>query len=155
MKQRLKILSLIILFPFIASYSQGFYGKVVKILDGDTFDMLTENGTIRVRIYGIDAPEKSQAFGRVSKEYLSKLIGGISVKVLVSNKDRYGRYNCRVYSEEKDISYEMLKAGLAWLYKRFDNSDQYSQAEKTAKTNKVGLWKDSNPIRPWQYRKKN
>jgi endonuclease YncB( thermonuclease family) len=117
--------------------------------------MLTENGTIRVRIYGIDAPEKSQAFGRVSKEYLSKLIGGISVKVLVSNKDRYGRYICRVYSEEKDISYEMLKAGLAWHYKRFDNSEKYSQAEKTAKTNKVGLWKDSNPIRPWQYRKKN
>ncbi|HHT25159.1 MAG TPA: thermonuclease family protein [Clostridiaceae bacterium] len=131
--------------------------KVVGISDGDTFTGLTDdNQQIKCRIYGIDAPEKRQAFGNVSKQTLSDLIFGKQVQIKIQNKDRWQRAVVWVYSsDKKDICAEMLKAGMAWHYKKYDNSDEYAELENKARQNRIGLWHDNSPIPPWNFRKQN
>jgi endonuclease YncB( thermonuclease family) len=128
---------------------------VVAITDGDTFKGLTrDKEEIKFRIYGIDAPEKKQAFGTKSKEYLSDLIYGKTIGIKVDKKDRYGRTVAWVYTADgEDISAEMLKAGLAWHYKKYDDSKEYSDLEIAAHKKKVGLWSDVEPVEPWNFRK--
>jgi len=133
-----------------------YFVNVVGISDGDTFKGLTQDKIeIRFRIYGIDAPEKKQAFSDKSKKYLSELIHGETVGIIVQKKrDRYGRPIVWVYTPEgKDVSAEMLKAGMAWHFKEYDKSEEYTKIESIAKENKVGLWSENNPIAPWNYRK--
>ncbi len=127
---------------------------VIAITDGDTFKGLTkEKEEIRFRIYGIDAPEKKQAFGTKSKEYLSNLIFGEIVGVKVDSKDRYSRSIVWVFtSDGKDVSSEMLKAGMAWHYKKYDDSVIYSKLEIEARNSKNGLWREDTPIEPWNFR---
>jgi endonuclease YncB( thermonuclease family) len=128
---------------------------VFAITDGDTFKGLTKDKEeIKFRIYGIDAPEKKQAFGTKSKEYLSDLIYGQTVGIKVDKKDRYGRSVVWIFtSEGKDVSAEMLKTGMAWHYKKYDDSRQYADFENEAHRKKIGLWADANPIEPWNFRK--
>lgn len=129
--------------------------RVIGITDGDTFKGLTnEKKEIKFRINGIDAPEKNQAFGTRSKEYLSSLIFGKTVGIKYHSVDRYGRLIVSVYTPEgKDVSIEMLKAGMAWHYKQYYNSELFEAIEYTAKTNLTGLWIDNSPIAPWNFRK--
>lgn len=128
---------------------------VISITDGDTFKGLTKDKEeIKFRIYGIDAPEKKQAFGTKSKEYLSDLIFGQTVGIKVDKKDRYGRSVAWVYtSDGTDVSAEMLKVGMAWHYKKYDKSEEYSTLEAKARVNKIGLWLDKEPLEPWVFRK--
>ena len=130
--------------------------KVVSISDGDTFRGLTkDNEEIKFRIYGIDAPEKHQAFGNKSQQYLSSLIFGETVGIKVQSTDHFGRQVVWVYTlEKKDVAAEMLKAGMAWHFKKYDKSEEYASLEKNARFNNVGLWVDKNPIAPWEFRKK-
>lgn len=129
--------------------------KVVGISDGDTFTGLTnDNQQVKCRIYGIDAPEKKQAFGNVSKQTLSDLIFGKQVHIKIQNKDRWQRAIVWVYtSDKKDISAEMLKSGMAWHYKKYDNTEEYAELENEARQNRIGLWQDNEPIPPWNFRK--
>ena len=130
--------------------------KVVGVADGDTFTGLTtDNLQVKCRIYGIDAPEKKQAFCNRSKQALSDLIFGEQVYIKIQNKDRWQRAVVWVYtSDGKDISAEMLKAGMAWHYKQYDKSKNYAQLETQARNEKIGLWADKNPVEPWEFRKK-
>ena len=129
--------------------------KVVAITDGDTFKGLTQDKeVIRYRIYGIDAPESNQAFGTRSKQYLSDLIFGDRVGIKLDKIDFYGRPVVWVYtSDDKDVSVEMLKAGMAWHFKKYDKSEEYASLENNARLNGIGLWVDKNPIPPWVFRK--
>jgi len=130
--------------------------KVVGIADGDTFTGLTANNKqIKCRLYGIDAPEKKQAFSNRSKQALSDLIFGKQVKIIIQNKDRYGRAVVWVYTfDGKDISAEMLKMGMAWHFKQYSKDVEYAKLENTARQQKNGLWIDKNCVAPWEYRKK-
>ena len=130
--------------------------KVVGIVDGDTFTGLTaDNQQIKCRIYGIDAPEKGQAFGNRSKQTLSDLIFGKQVKIKIQGR-HYERAIVRVFTAEgKDVSAEMLKAGMAWHYKQYDKSKNYAQLENQARNERIGLWADKNPMEPWLFRKQN
>ncbi|MCC8145480.1 MAG: thermonuclease family protein [Bacteroidales bacterium] len=130
--------------------------KVIGISDGDTFTGLTQdNIEIRFRIYAIDAPEKKQAFGEKSKQYLSNLIYNKRVGIVVQKKnDGYGRPVVWVYTPDgKDVSAEMLKEGMAWHFKKYDKSEEYAALESSARIKQVGLWKDKNPVAPWDFRK--
>lgn len=134
-----------------------YYVKVVGITDGDTFKGLTEDSVlIRFRIYGIDAPEKKQAFGTKSKEKLSELIFGKRVGIKVqTERDFYGRPVVWVFTPEgKDVSGIMLQSGLAWHYKKYDHTPEYAEMECKAKEKKKGLWADAQAIAPWDFRKK-
>lgn len=142
----------------IETAATDYYVKVVSITDGDTFKGLTdENVEIRFRMQGIDAPENTQAYYSKSKDKLSELI--FEKKVLIkthTEKDAYGRPVVYVYtSEGKDAGAEMLRAGMAWHFKRYDTSELYSKLEYEARKSKVGLWADEYPIAPWDFRKSN
>ena len=130
-------------------------GKVVKVLDGDTYDLLVENNrTIRVRMEGIDAPEKGMPFSNKATLYLRELCNGQTVKIKTTNLDRYGRTISFSYLEDgRELSREMLKAGYAWHYKQYNTDPELADLEKKAREAKLGLWQDKNPMPPWEVRK--
>lgn len=153
-KALLIILTILITIPVPLS-AHVLYGRVVKIADGDTFTMLV-NGKeqIKIRIDGIDAPEKGQAYGKRAKEYLSSMIWGVYINVQVTKKDRYGRSIGKVSTSAiKDVGLEMIKAGYAWQYRDYNNDKSYTTTENQARKDKRGLWQDKNPIRPQDFRK--
>lgn len=156
MKKLLFVFLLGLTFSWGDCYAQKFEVKVVKISDGDTFVAInSDNLQIKFRIWGIDAPEKKQAYSTKSKEFLSSLIFGKTITVNVQRLDSWGRYLTYVFTPDgKDVSLEMIKNGYAWHYKKNDNSEEYDVAEATARKNKVGLWVDPRPIAPWDFRNK-
>lgn len=129
--------------------------KVVSISDGDTFRGLTkDNEEIKFRIYGIDAPEKHQAFGNRSQQKLSELIFGKTVGIKIQETDYFGRLVVWVYTPDgTDVSAEMLKAGMAWHFKKYDMSKEYALLENEARLRRVGLWRDKEQTAPWEFRK--
>ncbi len=153
---RLLFTSIILLFTLSLTAAE-IIGKVVGVSDGDTITVLDEldKGRFRIRLFGIDCPEKSQDFGQVAKKHLSSLIFGKRVFIRYREIDRYGRVVGKVLLDGMDINLEMLKAGLAWHYKRYDNTPEYAEAEKRAKEKRIGLWQQPNPIPPWNFRRKN
>jgi endonuclease YncB( thermonuclease family) len=130
-------------------------GKVIRIADGDTFTMVFENGfDVRVRLNGIDSPEKKQAFSKRAKQTLSELIYNKEVKVYYESKDRYGRVLGDVFVNNLNVNREMIKRGMAWHYKQYSDDETLAQLEVEARRNKSGLWADPNPVAPWEFRKK-
>jgi len=139
---------------WVSGYSQQS-GTVVSIADGDTFTFLTiEKKQIRVRLHGIDCPEKAQDFGQVAKQFLSDLIYSKTVTVIVTETDRYGRSIGKVFVDSVCINEELLRAGLAWHYKQYDKSQRLASLEAEARKNKKGLWVRSDAIAPWDFRKR-
>jgi len=128
--------------------------KVIAIADGDTFTVLQNNKPIRIRVDGIDAPEKGMPFAKASKKYLSALCFGKMVTIKMTTIDRYGRTVAREsLPNGKDISTEMVRAGYAWHYKKYSKDVLLSNMELLARKNRAGLWKDKQPIAPWEIRK--
>ena len=139
--------------------AESLTGKVVRVSDGDTFTLLVKgNRQVKVRMYGIDAPEMkgNQPYCRKAKDFLAELIAGKTVKVEVQSTDRYGRkVGITRLADGTDVNRQMIKNGLAWHYSYYDNSADYAKAEKEARAAKRGLWKDKNPVNPYQWRKNN
>lgn len=131
-------------------------GKVIKIIDGDTYDILTENTeTLRVRMEGIDAPERGMAFYRVSKNYLGELCFGQTIKIVQTDTDQYGRAVAWGFLPDgRELGHEMIKAGMAWHFKKYNSDKDLALLENEAREAKRGLWRDANPIAPWELRKK-
>ena len=161
----MKLLKLIILILAIAINIAGcknsevnepvaaVVGKVVKVVDGDTLHVYSNKGTYKIRLSGIDAPERGQAYGKRAKEHLEFLVAGKQVIAIVESKDRYGRYVASVKVQSKDVCAEMLTAGYAWHSKQYDNNKYYDELQREAKKAKRGLWLDKKPQAPWEYRK--
>lgn len=134
-------------------------GEVVAVLDGDTLTLLdTGHQEHRIRISGIDAPEKSQPYGAASKKYLSNRAFHRPAQAWCHKRDRYNRQVCTVVVDEADLGLALVRAGLAWHYKRFAveqtavDRAQYAEAEDYARAAKVGLWQEQSPIPPWEWR---
>lgn len=138
-----------------ATFIKDLYGRVVKVADGDTITILTEgNIQEKIRMSGIDCPEKSQAFGSQAKTFTSDRCFGEYVRVRYDSKDRYGRTLGIVFLPDgKNLNRELLKAGLAWHYKQYDNDPELAKLETDARVARRGLWSDPHPIAPWDYRK--
>ena len=135
-------------------------GTVVRITDGDTVVVLDANKVqYKIRLVGIDAPEKKQAFGKKSKENLSKLVAGKYVVVEYDKLDRYKRVLGKILLSGEDMNLEQVSSGLAWHYKKYQSEQskadriEYSEAEVDARDARRGLWQDPEPIPPWEYRK--
>ena len=130
-------------------------GTVVKIIDGDTFDLLTkEKNTIRIRMNGIDCPERKQDFYKVSKDALAAYIFKKEVKLINTGRDRNKRTIAIVFCNEENINLAMIRNGYAWHYKKYSTDSSFAKAEKQARTAKKGLWQMDNPVAPWEFRKK-
>jgi endonuclease YncB( thermonuclease family) len=143
------------------------FGKVVGVADGDTVTVLEESDQQhKVRLAGIDAPERRQAYGDRAKQHLSALVYGKAVVVVWDKRDRYGRIVGRVLARDcngftcrysVDAGLEQIKAGLAWHYKQYAKEQplaertQYAALEQLARTRRDGLWHDVDPIPPWEY----
>ncbi|WP_026914889.1 thermonuclease family protein [Christiangramia portivictoriae] len=129
-------------------------GKVIKIADGDTFTMLFENGfEVRVRLDGIDTPERKQPYSKAAKKALSNLIFGKNVTVYYTKKDGYGRVLGEIFIDNINVNRELVRQGLAWHYKKYSDDRTLAKLEKEAQLNKMGLWQEPNPVAPWTYRK--
>jgi endonuclease YncB( thermonuclease family) len=135
-------------------------GRVVRITDGDTLVVLdSSNAQHKIRLAGIDAPERGQAYGTKSKEHLSDSVAGKFVVVEYEKRDRYERILGKVLLSGEDMNLEQIKAGLAWHYKKYQNEQttadrvKYSDTEREARMARRGLWHDDNPMPPWDYRK--
>lgn len=141
------------------SIADTLHGRVVGVSDGDTVTILDATNTQwKIRLMGIDAPEKKQAFGNKSKESLSALVFNKQVSVEYNKKDKYGRTVGKIIVNDVDANLEQIKAGLAWHYKKYQNESVddrsiYAQAEEQARVEKRGLWLDTDPTPPWEWRK--
>ncbi len=135
---------------------------MVAVADGDTITLLDSNRQQhRIRLAGIDAPEKAQPFGQRSKQHLSELAFGKEAKADCYKVDRYDRDVCTVYVGGKDVGLAQLDAGLAWWYRKYaheqlprDRTD-YEAAEDRAAADRTGLWQDKNPVPPWEWRREH
>ena len=132
-------------------------GKVVHVADGDTLTILNvENKQTRIRLYGIDAPEKAQDFGNVSREHLAGLVAGKTIEVTVVDVDQYGRSIGRINIDGKEVAEEMLKEGMVWVYTAYckiPECKHWKELETQAKTAKIGLWSNPTAKEPWLWRK--
>lgn len=129
-------------------------GKVVAIQDGDTITILVGRTTHKIRLDGIDCPEKSQAWGTRARQFTSDLAFEKWVSVEYSGKDRYKRIlGTVVLPGGKVLNRELLLAGLAWHYKYYNHSEDLANLETIARKARIGLWSDPNPVPPWDFRR--
>lgn len=134
-------------------------GRVVAIADGDTLTLLDSNNTQhKIRIAGIDAPEKAQDFGQRSKTSLSALAFNQQATADCRKRDRYQREICVVIVGGKDVGLEQIRTGMAWWYRQYAAEQtaqeriDYELAEFNAKIHRLGLWSSKNPTPPWEWR---
>ena len=146
-------------FTNLVSIAATIIGTVVGISDGDTIKVLDSNKKLhKIRLMGIDAPEKKQNFGAASKQALSNYIYQKEVTVVYKKKDRYQHILGKVILDKQDVCLQMISDGMAWHYKDYEKEqsktdrDLYSQAELKAREEKRGLWRVNDAINPKEYR---
>ena len=137
----------------VSSLALSFTGKVVGVIDGDTVDVMHNGQAERIRLNGVDCPEKRQAFGSKAKLFTSEMVFGKEVTVQGYRLDRYGRTIGDVLLRDgTNLNRELVKAGLAWRYLKYSKDESLSVLEGEAREAKRGLWVDAEPIPPWEYR---
>lgn len=148
------LLGLTLTFSMLA-HAETINGRVVGISDGDTLTVLDASNTqFKIRLAAIDAPEKAQPFGQRGKQKLSEICFGKNASVIVVSTDRYGRSVADVDCAGINANEAMIQSGLAWVYRKYDKGHEHLYSlEEEAKNAKRGLWADSNPIAPWEWRK--
>lgn len=142
-------------------FAEVLQGLVVKVADGDTITVLDDKRQQhKIRIGGIDAPERGQAFGQVSRSNMANLVFEKPVSVEWHKRDRYDRIIGKVFVEGEDVGLAQIRQGLAWHYKHYlkdqslEDQKAYAIAELAARTARVGLWQHANPRPPWDFRRK-
>ena len=135
-------------------------GKVVNVADGDTITVLVNNNTqYKIRLQGIDAPEKAQPYGQKSKQSLHQLVHSKQVIVEYQKKDKFGRTIGKVLLNGADICLKQIELGMAWHYKQYESKQShqdreiYAKAELLAQAKRLGIWNDKLPTAPWEFRK--
>lgn len=156
-----KLLLIFVLFLSNIVNAKTIEGLVVGVADGDTITVLDQQkNTYKIRLQGIDAPEKKQAFGEKSKQSLHDLVHGKQVRIEYDKEDKYGRIVGKITLDDLDICLQQLLLGMAWHYKKYQNEQSvadrvvYNDAELKSKSLKLGLWADETPTPPWEFRKK-
>lgn len=136
-------------------------GKVTRVIDGDTIEvktippqLLAYTPGLPVRLKNIDAPESMQPFGRWSKDMLSSMVAGEVVTVTFSSTDKYGRILGVVSTAKShDVGRDMVAKGAAWTYEQYNDNPELAPLQRAARENRDGLWADSNPTPPWEWRR--
>ena len=150
-------ISVVILLLLFSSFQNTdiIIGKVIGIQDGDSITLLLDNQEqLKVRLEGIDCPEKKQDFGNVAKQFTSDMVFSKEVYLHKTGNDRFGRVlGFIILPANTNLNEELLKAGLAWHFVKYNSSPRLSQLESNARSQKIGLWQMPNPIPPWDFRK--
>ena len=164
------ITSLLLLVAMVCTtHAATLEGKAIKVADGDSITLLdADKMQHRIRIDGIDAPEKSQPFGDRSRQNMVRMVAGKEVTAECHKTDRYGRQICKVRVQPSDcpacgktldVGHAQILGGLAWWYRQYakeqsvEDRGRYESAEQEARARKIGLWRDNNPIAPWEWRR--
>ena len=141
------------------AHAEELAGKVIRVADGDTITILdAAQAHHTIRLAGIDAPEKGQAFGTKSRESLSSMVAGRNVTVQWHKRDRYGRLVGQVFADSHDVGLVQIERGLAWHFKAYEREQTvevargYADAENEAKSARRGLWAERKPVPPWEWR---
>ncbi len=141
------------------AHAETITGRVVGVADGDTITVLdADKVQHKIRLSGIDAPEKKQPFGNRSKESLSELAFNKTVNVETSKRDKYGRQIGKVLVNGQDVNLVQVERGMAWFYRQYQREQSpndrrlYEAAEDAARAGKRGLWRDADPVPPWEFR---
>lgn len=151
----MKLILLSLLFCALPLSAAELTGTVIYVYDGDTVTLRTEDGSKhKIRLYGIDSPETKQAYGQAAKLALWRMVFKQVVTVEYTKKDRYGRIIGKIKKDGENINAEMVLRGSAWHYVRYAPKDLLlKQSESMAKSEDMGLWQDTQPMPPWNYRK--
>jgi len=158
MKRRISNVSLfaalcLLALAVFSGSSAAFQGKVVGVLDGDTIEVMQGGRAVRVRLDGIDCPEKRQAFGARAKQFTSRMVFGKEVRIMEKGKDRYGRTLAEVILPDgKSLNQELVREGYAWWYWKYSDDEDLKRLQAEAREAKRGLWSDPKVIPPWIFR---
>ena len=151
------LVALLLLIFCIPSFADQYEGRVIKVIDGDTIWVRTNNKHIKIRLSYIDAPELKQSYGVRSKDFLTNLILDKNVQINANKKDRYNRHLGEVYIHNVDesvfVNAKMLKSGNAWIYLKYRDNSYLKNLENYARIKKIGLWSEETPLEPWIYRR--
>lgn len=132
--------------------SKEVQGSIIKVYDGDTLTILHNGEKFKVRLYGIDAPESNQSYGKEATSHLLTLCPiGSNATLKIKDRDKYNRIVAIVFCNDIDVNANLVENGFAWAYKEYSNA--YTHLEIKARLTHKGLWKDSNPIKPSVFRK--
>lgn len=144
-----------LMFMCLYAYSLEVSGIVLKVSDGDTFTLIKADKTVaKVRLAGVDCPEKTQLFGQEAKQFTTNLILNKRVVVDVKNVDMYNRNVGTVILDDKtNLNKELVKNGLAWWYFSFSKDKELRNLQLKAMVNHRGMWILPKPTPPWAYRK--
>jgi len=155
------IVAAMLAFPGLAVGETNVFGKVISVQDGDTLTVIDdESRQHRIRVSGIDAPEKDQPYGGVSTAHMMELTNGKLATAECLKMDKYGRDVCTVMVDDVDVGLAQLRAGLAWHYKKYASEQSpkqrqaYAEAENIAKESALGFWLRPNPTPPWEWRRR-
>jgi micrococcal nuclease len=138
-----------------STHATDFQAKVIHIADGDTITVLNDaNEKIKIRLNGIDCPEKAQAYGNKAKRFTKELVAGKTVIIQAFDQDKYGRTIGDVILDDgRNLNHELVKAGYAWWYRKYAPGNAVLEKfEKEAREAKAGLWNNPHPIPPWDFR---
>jgi endonuclease YncB( thermonuclease family) len=140
--------------PNAAMSAAEFRGKVVGVSDGDTITVLHDRRPEKVRLNGVDAPEKGQPFGEKARQFTARLAFGQEVIVRVVDHDRHGRTVADVIlADGRSLNQELVRAGYEWWYRRYSKDFSLSELEAQARLARSGLWADQQPTPPWEWRR--
>lgn len=149
------LLFLLLLTSPLAISAEPFSATVIHIWDGDSLVISTPEGPRQIRIFGIDAPEKTQPFNDQARQYLQQLILNQEVLIEEIDQDNYKRMVAKITLREQDIASMMVTAGFAWVFHRYNRDPKMLELEKKAKKEKRGLWQQNSPTAPWIWRKQH
>jgi micrococcal nuclease len=138
-----------------SSLAEQISGEVVGVFDGDTIELFYNNHTERIRLHGIDCPEKGQAFGKRAKQAAADLLFGKQVMLQTHGKDKFGRTVADVLlTDGSNVNQQLVKEGWCWWYEKHASKDRaLQQSQHEAKQAKRGLWSEPDPVPPWLYRR--
>lgn len=138
-----------------ASPAASFTATLGKVMDGDSFYVKTGGRKVEIRLQGVDCPEKGQPYGDEARAFTRDFLEGRTLTVEELGIDDYGRTLARVSVEGRDLALALVKAGLAWHFKRYNSDRDLSIAEREAQRARRGLWADPRPVPPWKWRKEH
>ncbi len=157
MKNTFVCILILLCISFTQSLAKSIYINAVQVTDGDTFHAINKDQKIKVRLYGIDCPEKKQDFGKEASLFTQSFLQNTPITFIPLTKDYFGRTVAFVYAQNKSLQAELISNGLAWVSLKYCKAavcNEWNNLQEQAKAQKKGLWQDQNPMPPWVWRKK-
>jgi endonuclease YncB( thermonuclease family) len=149
-ESRLALAALVVL--LCASSPSSLTGRAERVIDGDSLEVETGGSITQVRLFGIDCPERDQPYADQARDELARIVRGKSLRLEVVDRDDYGRTVARVFVGDVDVNLALVRAGAAWVYRKYSKDRAFVAAEENARSARRGLWAADAPVAPWDWR---